>query len=137
MAKFSWQNFSLRWVIALLLVALSYNPTGYSYYHWVAANPQHQMPAKVLLGLLLLVAYIVFLRATWRSIGALGIFLTLAICATVVWLLIDFEWLEIDQTVLSWLAVIISGTVLAVGISWSHLRRRWSGQIDADDLDGE
>lgn len=136
MMKFNLKHFSLRWLIAAVLVGTTYNPTGYSFYHWVAFNPQHLLPVKILAGLVLVVAYIVFLRATWRSIGALGIFLTLAICATIVWMLVDFNWLQVNRYVLTWIALAIIATVLAVGISWSHLRRRWSGQIDADDLEG-
>lgn len=135
MAQFSPANFLFRWLIAFLLVTLTFNPTEWSFYHWVAANPQHMLPGKLLVGLILLVAYIVFLRATWRSIGLLGIVLTIAICGTVVWLLIDVQWLDINQQVLSWLALLIAATVLAVGISWSHIRRRWTGQVDADDLE--
>jgi len=135
MRKFHFGNFMLRWLIAAVLVGLTYNPTGYSFYHWVAFNPHYLLPLKILAGLVLLVAYIVFLRSTWRSIGALGIFLTLAICGTLVWLLIDLNWLSVNRYILIWIGLAIISVVMAVGISWSHFRRRWTGQIDADDVD--
>ncbi len=135
MNHFNFGNFSLRWLIAAALVGLTYNPTGYSYYHWVRFDLQNLLPVKLLAGLVLVVAYIIFLRATWRSIGALGIFLTLAICGTLVWMLIDFNWLSVNRYVLIWIGLVIIATVMAVGISWSHFRRRWTGQIDADDLE--
>ena len=32
--------------------------------------------------------------------------------------------------------VVISG-VLATGISWSHIRRRMTGQVDVDEVEGD
>jgi len=31
--------------------------------------------------------------------------------------------------------LILISSILAVGISWSHIRRKISGQVDADDVD--
>ena len=32
--KFNSQGFLLRFIFALVLVYVTYNPTGFSYYHW-------------------------------------------------------------------------------------------------------
>jgi len=29
----------------------------------------------------------------------------------------------------------VAATILAIGLSWSHVRRRLSGQTDVDDVD--
>ena len=56
----------------------------------------------------------------------------------VLWLLIDWGLVGSDKSaVLDWVIPVLISAILAVGISWSHLRRRWSGQIDADDVDEE
>ena len=36
----------------------------------------------------------------------------------------------------TWLVEILLAGVLAIGMSWSHIRRRMSGQVDVDDTDG-
>jgi hypothetical protein len=32
--------------------------------------------------------------------------------------------------------VVLSG-ILAIGVSWSHIRRRITGQVDVDDVEGD
>ncbi|MEM7707560.1 MAG: DUF6524 family protein [Pseudomonadota bacterium] len=128
-------GFALRWVAALALTASIFNPTGYSYVHWVSQSVSEQLPLKVLAGIVLLIGLIIFFRATWRSIGALGIVLVVGLMATLVWLLVDLQLLTIDAGhVLTWIGLVVMATVLAVGMSWSHVRRRITGQVDGDDL---
>ena len=56
--------------------------------------------------------------------------------AAIVWLLIDMGWLSLDSvTAMSWILIVLLSAILAVGMSWSHIRRRLSGQVDADDVD--
>ncbi len=94
------------------------------------------MPLAVLLGLLLLVGYIIYLRATLRSIGAFGMGLILAIFAALVWVLIDFQLLNLDNPGLNtWLAILALSFVLGIGLSWSIFRRAVSGQADVDDVE--
>ncbi|HAR51355.1 MAG TPA: hypothetical protein DCS45_05685, partial [Roseovarius nubinhibens] len=62
-------GFFLRWFLAFALLAATFNPTGYSYLGWARDNLNAELPMVVLGGLLLLVGYIIYLRATLRSIG--------------------------------------------------------------------
>lgn len=129
-------GFLVRWLGALLLVGLCFNPAGYSYFHWLKSSGEQMLPLKALAGVLLLIGAVIYLRATVRSLGWIGIGLTLGLLGTLVWLLVDLRWLNLSATgVGGWLAVVITATVLAVGISWSHIRRRLSGQLDTDDVD--
>ena len=129
-------SFGLRWLFALLLVGLVFNPTGFSYYHWLADGGREMLPQKFIAGVVLLIGAIIYLRATWRSIGWLGISLVLALLGGLVWLLVDMGWLDLGAAdVVGWLTIVISSTILAVGMSWSHIRRRLSGQLDTDDVD--
>ena len=84
----------------------------------------------------LLIVYVIFLRATWRSIGPIGVTLAAALMAALIWVTIDFGWLDLnDPTFVTWILLFAFATILAIGISWSHVRRRVSGQLDTDDLD--
>ena len=75
-AAFSVGGFVARWLAAFALVFITFNPTSYSYTNWlIAAGTDDDLPIKALAGILLLIAYVIFLRATWRSIGLLGLIL--------------------------------------------------------------
>lgn len=136
MADFGFGSFLWRWVVAVILVLATYNPTGWCYYSWVVENGQGSLPLKMLAGLVLVIGFVVLLRASLRSLGALGILLTAALLAVIAWLMADLRWIDLgNRQILAWVVLFVVATILAVGVSWSHLRRRISGQLDMDDLD--
>lgn len=129
-------GFVIRWLAAVALLALSYNPTPWNYVRWVQDTWPERLPLTVLFGLILLIGYIIYLRATLRSIGLFGMLLILAVVGTCLWVLFDFGWLSFDDpTINTWLAILALSLVLAIGLSWSIVRRRLSGQADVDDID--
>ncbi len=129
-------GFVIRWVCALALLAVTYNPTQWNFTRWSMANWDSQLPLTVLFGLVLLIGYIIYLRATLRSIGLFGMLLILAVVGTLLWVLYDFGWLNLQNPSLNtWIAILALSLVLAVGLSWSIVRRRLSGQADVDDID--
>lgn len=129
-------GFVLRWLFALVLVAATYNPTELNYVRWAQANFSDQMPMAVLLGLVLLVGYIVYLRATLRSIGVFGMLLVLALVGALLWVLWDFGLVDLsDPGLATWVGILAVSLVLGIGLSWSLVRRKLSGQADVDDVD--
>ncbi|MEZ5674700.1 hypothetical protein SAMN06265173_103149 [Thalassovita litoralis] len=129
-------GFFLRWLVAFILLSATFNPTNWNYAKWASLHFQDQLPMTVLLGLLLLVGYIIYLRATLRSIGAFGMFLIMAILGALLWVLYDYGLLNIhNQKMNTWLGLFALSIVLGVGLSWSLIRRRLSGQADIDDVD--
>ena len=134
-SRFSAQSFLVRWLVALALVLGTYNPTGYSYYHWLRATESGAMPIKVLVGIGVLILFVIYLRATWRSIGPIGLGLAAGFFGTVIWALIDYDIIDPEKpTLMTYVGLIVLATLMAVGISWSHVRRRVTGQADMDDL---
>ena len=136
------QGILIRFVIALLLVFFTYNPHGKSYYNWVVdylsptADANISLPLLVLVGIVLIIGWTIYLRATFRSLGMFGLILAFAFFGTLVWLAIDVDLISLTNTViLTDVILFIFAGVLAVGISWSHIRRRISGQSDVDDVD--
>lgn len=126
----------MRWVTALLLVFLTYNPSGYSWYHWLAGAENKVEPLILLTGILLLIGWVIYVRATARSLGVLGTLLSLALFGTLVWALIYYRIIALDNTtLLVYLLLVILSAVMATGLSWSHVRRRLTGQFDVDDSD--
>jgi hypothetical protein len=135
-AGFSAGGFVMRWAFALALVIVTFNPTPWSYTGWLLGSPGDRLPLKALAGVALLILYAIFLRATWRSIGPLGLALAGLFFAAVLWVLIDYGWLDPRQAeLMTWITLVVIATVLAIGMSWSHVRRRLSGQADVDDVD--
>lgn len=126
----------LRWAFAFVLLAVTFNPTQWNYVRWVRANWEEQTPLAVLLGLILMIGYIIYLRATLRSIGGFGMALVAAVVGALFWVLHDFGILRLDNRDMNtWLGLFVLSLVLGIGLSWSIVRRKLSGQADVDDVD--
>lgn len=129
-------GFFKRWLIALVLVLVTFNPTDFNYLSWALDNIREDLPYKALVGLVLVVGYVIFLRATFRSIGVFGIVLISAIFGVVIWILVDQQLLDpSNRDMIIWLILVLIATIMGVGVSWSHVRRRISGQADVDDVE--
>jgi len=134
--EFKASSFFARWLFALLLVFGTYNPTEYSYVYWVLSGSTEFGPVMALTGVALVIAWIVFLRATLMSIGWLGIGLGAALFGCLIWLLIDIGLVKLGSAgALTWIVLLVLSLILAAGMSWSHIRRRLTGQVDIDELE--
>jgi hypothetical protein len=136
----SWPGVLIRLVAALVLVFATWNAEGWSYYHW-AIDPLVRgagefSAIKFLAGTVLLAGWVVFLQATRRSIGILGAALVAAICGGVIWLLISSGIVSANSgRGIARVVLIGISLILAVGMSWSHMSRRITGQADTDVVD--
>jgi len=131
-------GFGLRFLAALLLVLLTYNPSGYSAFHWVtsAIGASAFGPLHLLLIGVLLAAWAVFWIATWRALDTLGVVLASIVLGAIVWLLFDIGLLQTDSmSGVAWVALIFIAAVLTIGVSWSHVWRRVTGQVNVGDVD--
>ena len=134
--RFDLGSFLLRFAGALVLVAATWNPTGYSYVHWLTDTLPRPGPLVVLAGVVLLIGWVIYLRSTFRALGTIGLVLAAAFFGTLVWLLIDLGWVSTSSvSAVAWIVIVAVAAVMATGLSWSHIRRRLSGQQDVDDVD--
>lgn len=135
--SFDFSSFLLRLLFALPLVFGTWNPTGWSYLGWLIGDQGLRLePLVVIVGLVLLIGWVIYLRATFMSLGWLGVLLGAALFAAVIWLFVDLGWLSLENPgVISWLVLSLLSLLLAVGISWSHIRRRLTGQLDVDEIE--
>jgi Family of unknown function (DUF6524) len=134
MERLTLTGFLIRLASSLLLVALTWNPSGMSYTHWLVATIPAVQPLQVVIGLLLLGGWVFCVHATWRSLGQFGVLLAVALYAAVVWLLASQRWIDLSHGgSLGWAAVVLLGSLMAVGLSWSLVQRRVTGQIDVED----
>ena len=99
-------------------------------------SPDKLDPMLIFAGVVLLIGWVIFIRATVRSLGELGTFLAIAFFAALTWVLIDYNILSIENTkVFTYVMLAMLSAIMATGMSWSHIRRRMSGQLDVDDVD--
>jgi hypothetical protein len=84
----------------------------------------------------LLIGWVVYLRATFRSLGPIGVTLAVAFFGTLLWLVVDWGLIPAGSVrTVTYLILIAASAVLATGMTWSHIRRRISGQMDVDEID--
>jgi hypothetical protein len=134
-SQFSYPHLIVRWVAAAFVVFATYNPSGHSYYHWLVDVDDTRWSLKALVGLSLLVLHLTFVFATIRSIGRTGTVTVVALFATAIWTLLDHGYL-LDIGPWTWVTIVLAlaASLLAIGVSWSHIRARLSGQIDSNDV---
>lgn len=124
----------LRIGLAIALVLATYNPGPWSYLGWVTQSIESFGPEKLIVGLLLAAAWVLYVRAAMQSIGLLGAALIAGVIGCLVWLAIDNGWLDPgNTTALTWIGLVGLGLILGIGLSWSHFRRRITGQVDVED----
>ena len=140
----SWGGIGVRFVMALVLVYATWNPTGTSFTYWVflpifgdavAGAASDQAPLKFLVGMVLVAGWVLYLQATRRSLGAAGALLVAAIGGGVVWLLASWKVLSMQGQAVAHVVLVVLSMILAMGMSWSHLSRRMTGQLDTDAVE--
>ncbi len=62
-------GFALRALFALLLVFLTINPAGFSFYHWATTADTGPLALKLLAGVVLLIGWVIYLGATKNAPG--------------------------------------------------------------------
>jgi hypothetical protein len=125
----------MRFLFAFSLICFTWNPTRYNYVDWALAQWRNIGPIVAFVGIALVIGWVFYLRSTARSLGVVGIILSVGLAATVLWALIKYV-VDTSHTVLiQWIVLVLLAAILGAGMSWSHLRRAWAGQADVDDVD--
>jgi len=134
--EMSWLGIGIRFLIALVLVFASYNPSGFSFFDWILQEDSGNIAFKIFVGVVLIIGWAIYIRATRRSLGMVGISLAIAFFGTLLWLLIDLDIIPANTvTAVSYIILFIISALLATGMCWSHIRRRMTGQMDVDEIE--
>lgn len=123
----------LRFLIALLLVFATWNPTGWSFVHWLMVTLPNVTAPLVFSGVVLVIGWFLFLHATLESLGKLGIIMALAFFGSLTWLIFDLGWLSPGQEILNYVVLVVISAILTVGMAWSHIWRRISGRVEVEE----
>lgn len=131
--EFNAVSFLWRLLFSLFLVLATYNPSGVSVYHWVF-NSESLGAVHFFVAALLLIGWTILWVATWRSLDTVGVILASLAIGTLVWLLIDIGLLDpATSAAFGWIALISLAVLLSIGLSWSHVWRRLTGQFEVDE----
>jgi hypothetical protein len=134
--KFSFAALLARFLVSLLLVFATYNPSGYSIFHWLTGVWDGPTSAKVLVVLALAMLYYAILRVVFAAFRWSGL-LAAAVVSIIASLVVvpvflpegsDSGPLSITLLAVQYVAPTSLAMVLAFGISWSHIIQRLTGQ---------
>jgi hypothetical protein len=131
-------GFGWRFLAALALVLLTFNPSGFSAFHWItsAIGASEFGPLHLLLLGILLAGWTVFWIATWRALDTFGVVLASIVLGAIIWLLIDIGLLSANSvSAATWIGLFFLAAVLTIGVSWSHIWRRVTGQVNVEHVD--
>jgi len=139
--QISWSGIGLRFLFAAILVFTTYNPHA-SYIQMfneaLFTEAGNFSVGLGFMGIVLLIGWVIFIRATVNSLGMLGFILACAFFTSFFWLLLSWGIIDTaSTTTLTYMILIGTSCILTVGLSWSHIRRRLTGQIDVDDMEHE
>ena len=132
---FTFLGFVSRWLLAMFLVLATYNPSGFSYLHWIVDGSDGNWLVKIFLGFVLGIAYATFIFASLRSLGLIGMLVWGALFTSITWLLVDLGlFVPLSAGTVVTLALLIIACTMSIGVSWSYIRGRLSGQLDTNDV---
>jgi hypothetical protein len=114
----------------------TYNPSRVSYYHWLESGFTNGGlgPEHFVVGIILIAGWAMLVVATRNSLGTGGLVLVAALLGGIVWWLTDIGLFAVGSgAALSWVILACTAVLLAVGLSWSHIWRRVTGQVEVDN----
>ncbi len=123
-----------RMLISAAVVFATYNPSGVSVFHWVI---DHENPTDAWLILCVIVvalANVALLIATWKALGKLGTIIVLIFFGALVYLSLQEGWVDANNSAsVQWLALILYSGFLGIGLAGAIIWRRATGQVVTDE----
>ena len=121
--------FLVRWLLCAFVIFATYNPSGYSLFHWQQATGSDYLTIKAVLFIVLFWFYITILSIARATIGTRGLYLAILAVVLTLYGLMDID--HSSETLLSFLRyiqLITLATALAIGVTWSKMRSMLIGQ---------
>jgi len=116
-----------RTLACFALVFATANPSNYDYLSWLQGDAT--LAAKALIGAGLLLLYVLFVRIAWLSLGLLGLGLTVTVLLSGILALSELGAVDLASGLTrDYLGLSSMALLLAVGMSWSLIKRRVTGQ---------
>jgi hypothetical protein len=134
--RFSLSSLIARLLVSLLLVFATYNPSGYSIFHWLTADGNGPMSLKIIALLALAILYYAIFRVAFGAFRWSGLFaatlVSVFLSLTVVPIFLPDDLDSRLATILLAAQYVVPTSValvMAFGMSWSHVIQRLTGQL--------
>jgi hypothetical protein len=132
---FTWASFFIRWLAITALVFATYNPSGYSYLHWLTEWQQQLLALKVAVGLVIAGLFWLTLVAAWLVLRLIGVLLLAAIVLSLSLTAWQLGLVPPTSASVQFLLLAMLATALTFGVSYGHIRFRLTGQVQSRILE--
>jgi uncharacterized membrane protein YdbT with pleckstrin-like domain len=128
--------FFFRFLLSLLLVFSTYNPTGYSFYHWATDPGEGLLSVKATVALALAMLYYAIFRVVFAAFRRSGLIVAGLAAVLFVGGLVSVvvpwrsqpHW-HFNILVGQYVILCVVAIVVSFGVSWSHLIEQLTGQL--------
>jgi hypothetical protein len=128
---FTWASFFIRWLAITALVFATYNPSGYSYLHWLMEWQQEQLALKAAVGLVIAGLFWLMLVAAWLVLRLIGVLLLAGIALSVSLTAWQLGLVPPTSASVQLLLLTMLATTLTFAVSYAHIRYRLTGQVQS------
>jgi Family of unknown function (DUF6524) len=128
---FTLASFFIRWLAITALVFATYNPSGYSYLHWLAEWQQEELALKVAVGLVIFGLFWLTLVAAWLVLRLIGVLLLTGIVLSLMITGWQLGLVPPTSASVQYLLLGMLATALTFGVSYGHIRYRLTGQVQS------
>ncbi|MCA9355619.1 hypothetical protein KC865_03680 [Candidatus Kaiserbacteria bacterium] len=127
-------------LIAATIIALTYNPTNYNYYTYAKGLENIWQPIPMIMGGILLVGWLIGLRAIIMATGILGKISLFLLVAPTIWSLFYYNIIDINNpNQIVWLGIAVLSLVMGYSLRHRLVRRKalglYSTEEEPDDSD--
>lgn len=118
------------WLLfTLVLVHITWNPTGHSLFNYVAFS-EGPWSSRFLVGVVLLAIYALYLHETYQTFNMIGALLFVLIIGGTIWKAVDWGLVNATSTNLwQWISPTIFGLLLTLGLQGGRIYRGLTGRI--------
>jgi hypothetical protein len=128
--------FFVRFLLSLLLVFSTYNPTGYSFFHWATQSGEGLLSVKATVALALAMLYYAIFRVVFAAFRRSGLIVAGLAAVLFVGGLASIlvprrsqpHW-HFNILIGQYVLLCVVAIVVSFGVSWSHLIEQLTGQL--------
>lgn len=129
MYRFIQDSFFLRFIFAAVVVFLTYNAEGFSYFHWIFNNLGQLNLYMAVAAIVLVLAWLALIRASISSLSIIGFAIVTAMLALLTWLSISRLGLHAnDKGAIIYIIELAIILALSSGAPWSRIKRKFLPQ---------
>ncbi len=136
--RFTWKEFGIRTVVALLLVLVTYNPFGpCATQAVISVETWNPLPMGIIFfALVVLAAWLLLLRFAYRAMGGLGSIVLGVLFASFIGLGYSKGWFKPTAGAAKYLGILVFWVAGTIALNAAFLKRAVFGVGSVDD-DGE